>query len=115
MHMLQGSIVEASIVQLQHFPHLGFNGKAQGRRQTQRDRDKTMAYATSTGPLSRTAAPLSVAGLIATLREAFQRHRIYSETVRELSELTNMELADLGLNRSMIKRVALDAAYGKAA
>ncbi len=74
-----------------------------------------MAYASSTGPISRTAAPLSAAGLIDTLRDAFRRHRIYSETVRELSVLTNMELADLGLNRSMIKRVALDAAYGKSA
>lgn len=74
-----------------------------------------MAYATSTGPISRAAAPLSAAGLIATLREAFQRHRVYSETVSELSQLSDMELADLGLSRSGIKRVALDAAYGKSA
>lgn len=48
---------------------------------------------------------------------AAQRHatrRIYRTTLSELSELTNRELADLGLHRSELKRIAWEAAYGKA-
>ena len=46
----------------------------------------------------------------------FNRYRLYRQTVNELSDLTNRELEDLGLNRSMIRRVAYQAAYenGKA-
>ncbi|WP_456388703.1 DUF1127 domain-containing protein [Profundibacter sp.] len=46
----------------------------------------------------------------ATVRVA--NYRIYRKTVSELNMLTSRELADLGLSRSMIKRTALEAAYG---
>jgi len=49
----------------------------------------------------------------AQLVEAAAQRKIYRATVAELSELSNRELADLGLHRSMIKRIALEAAYGK--
>ena len=39
------------------------------------------------------------------------RYRLYRKTLIELSELTTRELADLGLHRSMLKRVAYEAAY----
>lgn len=71
-----------------------------------------MAFTTSSAPIAR---PLQGVGLLASLREAFRRHRVYQQTVSELSALTNMELADLGLSRSMIRRVAIEAAYGKTA
>jgi len=45
------------------------------------------------------------------LRLRFTRYRLYRQTVNELSALSNRELADLGLNYSMIKRVAYQAAY----
>ncbi len=45
--------------------------------------------------------------------EAFKAYRIYRKTVAELNELGPRELNDLGLNQSMIRRVALEAAYGK--
>ncbi|MGR3624122.1 DUF1127 domain-containing protein [Pseudophaeobacter sp.] len=41
----------------------------------------------------------------------FARFRLYRQTVNELSSLSNRELADLGLHHSMIKRIALQAAY----
>lgn len=54
-----------------------------------------------------------VAHLTKSIREAFERRRVYNRTVRELRALSSRELADLGLHRSMITRVALEAAYGK--
>lgn len=48
--------------------------------------------------------------LIAAFSDARAKRKVYNETMRELNALTNKELADIGLNRSMIKSVALDAA-----
>lgn len=58
---------------------------------------------------SDTARP----GLFAGLRDALARRKVYRETLRELKSLSNRELADLGISRSMITRVAVEAAYGK--
>ncbi|QXT41246.1 DUF1127 domain-containing protein [Gymnodinialimonas ceratoperidinii] len=50
------------------------------------------------------------------LREAvaqsYGNWRVYRRTLNELNQLSNRELADLGMNASMIKRIALEAAYG---
>lgn len=53
------------------------------------------------------------AQLVKSIRESLERRRVYRQTVRELRALSSRELADLGLHRSMITRVALEAAYGK--
>jgi len=39
-------------------------------------------------------------------------YRAYRRTLRELSDLSGHELADLGLHRSEIRRVAHDSVYG---
>ncbi|WP_299724943.1 DUF1127 domain-containing protein [uncultured Tateyamaria sp.] len=56
---------------------------------------------------------------LATLAHYFEaaaaRHatrRVYKTTLRELQALSNRELADLGLHRSELSRVAWEAAYG---
>lgn len=53
----------------------------------------------------------------AALRENFAaaraQRKIYNTTMTELDALSNRDLADLGLSRSMIKSVAMQAAYGK--
>jgi len=54
-----------------------------------------------------------VAQMIQVAREKFVQYRLYRETLNELSALSGRELADLGLNRSMLKHIALEAAYGK--
>ncbi|MEX0368551.1 MAG: DUF1127 domain-containing protein [Ruegeria sp.] len=48
--------------------------------------------------------------LIEAAKTRYTRHRVYRQTVNELSALSGRELADLGLHRSMIKRVAQQAA-----
>lgn len=55
--------------------------------------------------------------LVAALQR-FQENRarnaVYRQTLRELSDLTNRDLDDLGIHRSMIKSIATEAAYGAA-
>lgn len=46
------------------------------------------------------------------LQENRDRRAIYRRTVRELNDLTNRDLDDLGINRSMISSIAHDAAWG---
>ncbi len=54
-----------------------------------------------------------LADVIASWRKAQAKRRIYRRTVRELSALSTRELNDLGISRSMITRIAAEAAYGK--
>lgn len=46
------------------------------------------------------------------LRSANARRKIYCTTYYELSVLSDRDLADLGIPRSSIRRLALEAAYG---
>ena len=48
--------------------------------------------------------------MIEAMKTRFIRQRMYRQTVNELSGLSTRELADLGLHRTMIKRVAQQAA-----
>ena len=45
------------------------------------------------------------------LRARMARHRLYRQTRHELAVLSDRELADLGLHRSEIGRIAWQAAY----
>ena len=45
--------------------------------------------------------------------EAYSNWRVYRNTLSELQELSMREMADLGINPTMIRRIALEAAYGK--
>ncbi|WOI55333.1 DUF1127 domain-containing protein [Palleronia sp. LCG004] len=48
------------------------------------------------------------------LQAQYGRWRMYVRTRNELMSLSNRELADLGMTRSGIKSIALEAAYGNA-
>lgn len=52
------------------------------------------------------------AGFVRSLQDAIARRKVYRETVRELRQLSNRDLNDLGISASMITRVANEAAYG---
>lgn len=49
----------------------------------------------------------------ADLKAKYALYQEFRKTVSELSDLTNRELADLGLSRSGIKGIALETVYGK--
>lgn len=66
--------------------------------------------------VNQIATPKSVFSSLTTawiseLNTKFARYRLYRQTMAELSELSGRELADLGMHRSMIKRIAYQAAY----
>lgn len=54
-----------------------------------------------------------IVAMMSDLRGAYARRRVYQQTYNELSALTSRELNDLGIARSMIRRLAMEAAYGK--
>ena len=62
---------------------------------------------------SRQAAgrPSRVAGMVGDLGQRVQRYRTYRRTLEELEALTDRELADLGIVRSMCRSIAYRAAY----
>lgn len=70
-----------------------------------------MAYATQT----RSGADLLKLEISSAVYHALQRlddYRAYRRTISELSRLNAHQLADLGLHRSEIARVAREAVYG---
>ena len=46
------------------------------------------------------------------IRQSLAKRKIYSTTLSELSSLSDRNLKDLGIPRSDIKRLAMEAAYG---
>lgn len=57
--------------------------------------------------LSRISAATS--GMMAALR----KRQVYLTTMRELNGLSDRDLSDLGIHRSMLNEIAREAAYGK--
>lgn len=45
------------------------------------------------------------------MRQALAKRKVYRATLFELSALSNRDLKDLGISRSSIKRLALEAAH----
>ena len=71
-----------------------------------------MAYLNATR-MRRPGLVDRLAALVAGTKDSWRRYSLYRQTLRELNALSARELADLGLNRSTLTSVALEAAYGK--
>lgn len=71
-----------------------------------------MAYANTTRSVDLGLAD-RFAAFFKSVAESQRRRKVYNQTVRELKGLSSRELADLGIHRSMISRIAAEAAYGK--
>lgn len=71
-----------------------------------------MAYATTTR-IGFAARARRNGGYFQALKAAFARRRVFAQTMDELNQLSDRELADLGIPRFLIAQVAHEAAYGK--
>ena len=69
-----------------------------------------MAFMSDTRPGTAELKP-RFATLIEGVKARMERRRSYRTTLRELMALSNRELADLGLHRSMLRGIAKEAAY----
>lgn len=71
-----------------------------------------MAYVNTTRAAKSSLAD-RFGGIFAGFGAMIQRRRIYDQTLRELSALSDRDLSDLGMNREMVSAVAREAAYGR--
>lgn len=70
-----------------------------------------MAYVNTTRAVQSSIVSRVLAGassIIAVLR----KRQTYLTTLRELSDLSDRELSDLGIHRAMLPEIAREAAYG---
>ena len=72
-----------------------------------------MAYASHQSIRSGFAPFGRVTEAFRMIGDAWSRWRVYTRTYNELSALSTRELTDLGISRSMITRLAYEAAYGR--
>jgi uncharacterized protein YjiS (DUF1127 family) len=70
-----------------------------------------MAYATDNSTLRQGATGGRFSAILIDIRARMTRRKVYNATFRELAALSDRELADLGLNRTEIRRIAWQAAY----
>jgi uncharacterized protein YjiS (DUF1127 family) len=69
-----------------------------------------MAHAIHHGAQVR--VPTADHGLDARFTKALADYRLYRATVAELAQLSDRDLCDLGLSRSMIRDIARESVYG---
>ncbi|WP_368184194.1 DUF1127 domain-containing protein [Aestuariibius sp. HNIBRBA575] len=69
-----------------------------------------MAYATNTAAISTPIRDRAALTLNA-LKARYAAYQVYRSTVNELESLSTRELNDLGISRSGIKAIAMEAAY----
>lgn len=100
------ALTPQGIVQLQHFPI--FSLKQGTQRLTLFDTRFTIMSVTTHANV-QTGSALNA--LFSDWKAAIARRFAFRKTLRELDALTNRELADLGLQRSELRRVAYQAAY----
>ncbi|CUX80619.1 MAG: protein with domain of unknown function DUF1127 [Roseibaca calidilacus] len=70
-----------------------------------------MTYASETTAPRQTGLLARLQGFRDTLQTVMQQRAVYARTVQELQALSNRELADLGIHRSEIPRIAAEAAF----
>ncbi|SFL13105.1 DUF1127 domain-containing protein [Shimia haliotis] len=68
-----------------------------------------MAYVTNTNTVATATEARGLTALFMAVAEKWRQYRVYRTTFSELMSLSDRELADLGMSRSMIRRVAIEA------
>lgn len=73
-----------------------------------------MAYATEIRTSDRSDSLRSrIANFFAQLAERREQYLVFRATLHELNNLSDRELADLGLARANIRSIAWESTYGK--
>lgn len=103
------ALLAQGIVQMQHSIIFTLKLGGHGAAAEQKEGLRTMAVTTDFSA-AKSVESSGFSAFLEDLKLRFARHRVYRRTVSELSALSNRELADLGLHRSMIRRVAMQAA-----
>ena len=67
-----------------------------------------MTYLTEFG-LKKSTLIDQITDLWDVVKTGFEKRRMYRRTIQELSSLSTRELSDLGIHRSMIRQIALEA------
>jgi uncharacterized protein YjiS (DUF1127 family) len=67
-----------------------------------------MAYLTEFG-LKKSTLIDQITNFWDVVKTGFKKRRVYRRTIQELSSLSTRELSDLGIHRSMIRQIALEA------
>jgi uncharacterized protein YjiS (DUF1127 family) len=123
MQMLHSGIENLTIVHAQQIPIFLSTATQTATNKTCLNNDEDavpkgqvdMTYFTDTASnatlIERLMATISTAFAAAAVRQASRR--MYNTTLSELSALSNRDLADLGIARSEVRRIAWEAAYTK--
>ncbi len=113
MQLLHSSIVIAALAAAQHIPKYGSQQKQRSsaagfaRHTGTTRKEHEMAYVA----VSNISVMDRVRAALAELNDRAARAKVYRTTVQELNNLSGRELADLGIHRAEIKRIAYEAAY----
>jgi uncharacterized protein YjiS (DUF1127 family) len=121
MQMLHSGIENLSIVQTQQST-IFLSTPTQTGSKTQctkrvlirsPERTSTMTFYTDTASNATLVERLmaTVSNVFATLAERHAKRRVFNTTLNELGSLSNRDLADLGISRSEVRRIAWEAAY----
>jgi len=112
------ALMRTGIVQSQHQVHVSPNSADGGAvsgapwwRQMNGIGDE-MAHATTHSGIEF-GLTTRISDFFRNLQDARRRYKVYRQTVNELENLTDRDLMDLGISRSMIESVATEAAYSK--
>lgn len=118
MQLLHGSITKPSVVKRRRWGHLQLNetpGQSGNGADEMNRKDTTMAVIAQA---HNATADVGLRGRLLSAIQRMQENRarraVYRQTVRELNALTTRDLDDLGISRSMITRLAHEAAWGSA-
>ena len=100
------------IVHLQHRVMFALTDRNERTASDKQPEASNMAYVNTTRAVSASYRDRALSS-IAVIRAAIERRRLYSRTFHELAVLSERELNDLGIHRSMIAEISREAAYGK--
>ena len=115
MLFLHSSISPEAIVQPQQQAHVSPNGERAIRPRLptlDRWKNEMAVLVLNQGNVRKEAGNGRIAKFVADMRDNMARRSVYRQTMRELNELSDRDLSDLGMCRANIRSVAYEAAWG---